>query len=102
MTVVEAAKAVTAYFMRSTRKEWLDYFMSTHFWGPLANWGLPLAAIADIKKDPEQISGQFQIQFLVQLARYVNHHYLHLITDPTLARIRREEAERQAKSQSEH
>ncbi|VDK70101.1 unnamed protein product, partial [Anisakis simplex] len=57
MTVVEAAKAVTAYFMRSTRKEWLDYFMSTHFWGPLANWGLPLAAIADIKKDPEQISG---------------------------------------------
>ncbi|KAF9322443.1 pyruvate transporter mpc1, partial [Linnemannia elongata] len=28
-----------------------------HFWGPVANWGLPLAAIADIKKDPEMISG---------------------------------------------
>ncbi|KAF9957216.1 pyruvate transporter mpc1 [Mortierella alpina] len=29
-----------------------------HFWGPVANWGLPLAAIADFKKDPELISGK--------------------------------------------
>ncbi|KAI9206478.1 uncharacterized protein BJ171DRAFT_497990 [Polychytrium aggregatum] len=28
-----------------------------HFWGPVANWGLPLAAIADMKKSPELISG---------------------------------------------
>merc|ERR1712071_219266 len=33
-----------------------EYFMSTHFWGPVANWGIPLAAIADMKKDPEMIS----------------------------------------------
>ncbi|KAG0268034.1 hypothetical protein DFQ27_007663 [Actinomortierella ambigua] len=31
--------------------------MFRHFWGPVANWGLPLAAIADFKKDPEMISG---------------------------------------------
>lgn len=46
--------------------------VGTHFWGPVrfptlsesksnilkvANWGLPLAAIADIRKDPEMISG---------------------------------------------
>lgn len=30
---------------------------STHFWGPVANWGLPLAAIADLSKDEEMISG---------------------------------------------
>lgn len=30
---------------------------STHFWGPVANWGLPLAALGDLKKDPEIISG---------------------------------------------
>jgi len=24
----------------------------------VANWGLPLAAIADMKKDPEKISGK--------------------------------------------
>ncbi|CAE6474760.1 unnamed protein product [Rhizoctonia solani] len=35
-----------------------EYFFSTHFWGPVANWGLPLAAIADISgKDEEMISG---------------------------------------------
>jgi hypothetical protein len=32
--------------------------MSTHFWGPVANWGLPLAAIADTQKSPEYISGK--------------------------------------------
>ncbi|PWN26282.1 UPF0041-domain-containing protein [Jaminaea rosea] len=34
-----------------------DYFFSTHFFGPLANWGLPLAALADLSKDEEVISG---------------------------------------------
>ncbi|CCU99800.1 unnamed protein product [Malassezia sympodialis ATCC 42132] len=33
-----------------------EYFFSTHFWGPVANWGLPLAAIADLKKDETLIS----------------------------------------------
>ncbi|XP_022919971.1 mitochondrial pyruvate carrier 1 [Onthophagus taurus] len=38
-----------------------DYFFSTHFWGPAANWGIPLAAIADFKKDPKFISGNMTI-----------------------------------------
>ncbi|XP_049871137.1 mitochondrial pyruvate carrier 1 isoform X2 [Pectinophora gossypiella] len=33
-------------------------FVFTHFWGPVANWGIPLAAIADLKKDPTFISGK--------------------------------------------
>ncbi|KIK70966.1 hypothetical protein GYMLUDRAFT_210670 [Collybiopsis luxurians FD-317 M1] len=47
----------------STFMAWLrspasrEYLMSTHFWGPLANWGLPLAALADLSKDEEVISG---------------------------------------------
>ncbi|KAE9408093.1 UPF0041-domain-containing protein [Gymnopus androsaceus JB14] len=47
----------------STFMAWLrspasrEYLMSTHFWGPLANWGLPLAALADLRKDEEVISG---------------------------------------------
>uniref|UniRef100_A0A663MU03 Mitochondrial pyruvate carrier n=1 Tax=Athene cunicularia TaxID=194338 RepID=A0A663MU03_ATHCN len=32
--------------------------MSKHFWGPVANWGLPVAAINDMKKSPEIISGR--------------------------------------------
>ncbi|KAF8745594.1 hypothetical protein AX14_006913 [Amanita brunnescens Koide BX004] len=49
--------------MASTFFTWLrspaarSYFFSTHFWGPVANWGLPLAAIADLSKDEEMISG---------------------------------------------
>ncbi|XP_050713668.1 mitochondrial pyruvate carrier 1-like [Eriocheir sinensis] len=39
-------------------KEFRDYLMSTHFWGPVANWGIPLAAIADTRKPPEFISGK--------------------------------------------
>ena len=33
------------------------YFFSTHFWGPVANWGLPLAAFTDLSKDAGMISG---------------------------------------------
>lgn len=39
-------------------KDFRDYLMSTHFWGPVANWGIPLAAIADTRKDPSFISGK--------------------------------------------
>lgn len=52
-----AVSLVSTYFRRYSRKEWIDYFCSTHFWGPAANWGLPLAAIADLKKNPDLISG---------------------------------------------
>nr|XP_033794375.1 mitochondrial pyruvate carrier 1 [Geotrypetes seraphini] len=39
-------------------KDFRDYLMSTHFWGPVANWGLPIAAINDMNKSPEIISGR--------------------------------------------
>ncbi|KAJ1720630.1 pyruvate transporter mpc1 [Coemansia erecta] len=39
-------------------KEFRSYLMSTHFWGPAANWGIPLSAIADFSASPEKISGK--------------------------------------------
>jgi len=33
-----------------------QYFFSTHFWGPLANWGFVIAGLADMQKSPEIIS----------------------------------------------
>uniref|UniRef100_A0A2A4IS31 Mitochondrial pyruvate carrier n=1 Tax=Heliothis virescens TaxID=7102 RepID=A0A2A4IS31_HELVI len=42
-------------------KEFRQYLMSTHFWGPVANWGIPLAALADIQKDPSFISGKMTL-----------------------------------------
>lgn len=42
----EAIMAGVAALVRKTReyvktKEFQDYISSTHFWGPVANWGLP-------------------------------------------------------------
>ncbi|GLH08005.1 Mitochondrial pyruvate carrier [Gryllus bimaculatus] len=55
-------------------KEFRDYLMSTHFWGPIANWGIPLAAIADTQKSPEMISGKMTtglMDFLILLIFYI-------------------------------
>jgi hypothetical protein len=39
--------------------------ISTHFWGPVANWGLPLAALSDMKNDPEIISPRMTAALIV-------------------------------------
>ncbi|CEP62435.1 pyruvate transporter MPC1 LALA0_S05e05600g [Lachancea lanzarotensis] len=53
-----AQKAVTqSVIRRYLNKETLKYVFTTHFWGPVSNFGIPLAAIYDLKKDPEMISG---------------------------------------------
>ncbi|XP_055926439.1 mitochondrial pyruvate carrier 1-like isoform X2 [Argiope bruennichi] len=53
-----ASKFVGSMFQQLKSKEFRTYLCSTHFWGPVANWGIPIAAIADIKKDPSIISGK--------------------------------------------
>ncbi|XP_008833331.1 mitochondrial pyruvate carrier 1 isoform X2 [Nannospalax galili] len=55
-----------ADYVRS--KDFRDYLMSTHFWGPVANWGLPVAAINDMKKSPEIISGRMTFGTTSKLA----------------------------------
>ncbi|XP_069320204.1 mitochondrial pyruvate carrier 1-like protein [Eulemur rufifrons] len=55
--------AGVAALLRKTRdyvktQEFRDYLTSTHFWGPVANWGLPMAAFNDMKRSPDIISGR--------------------------------------------
>ncbi|KAK6455180.1 uncharacterized protein RJT20DRAFT_55315 [Scheffersomyces xylosifermentans] len=38
-------------------KQSLRYMCTTHFWGPVSNFGIPVAAILDLKKEPDLISG---------------------------------------------
>lgn len=33
----------------------IEYFTSTHFWGPVCNWAIPLAAIGDCYDKPADI-----------------------------------------------
>ncbi|XP_059149510.1 mitochondrial pyruvate carrier 1-like [Physella acuta] len=42
-------------------KEFRDWITRYHFWGPVANWGLPLAALGDLQKNPEIISGKMTL-----------------------------------------
>ncbi|TPX44502.1 hypothetical protein SeMB42_g04309 [Synchytrium endobioticum] len=59
-----------------SKKETRDYFFSTHFWGPVANWGLPLAAMADIKKSPELISGKMTTALCIYSALFMRFAWL--------------------------
>jgi len=51
--------------------EFRQYLMSTHFWGPIANWGIPLAAIADFKKDPSFISPRMTTALILYSALFM-------------------------------
>ncbi|KAI8900406.1 mitochondrial pyruvate carrier [Globomyces pollinis-pini] len=54
-----APSATSKAIQYITSKEFRSYLCSTHFWGPVANWGLPMAALIDIRdKSPEFISGK--------------------------------------------
>lgn len=46
-------------------KEFRDYITSTHFWGPVASGGLPLAAVNDMKSSPDVISGRMTTALLL-------------------------------------
>ncbi|XP_065170020.1 mitochondrial pyruvate carrier 1 [Atheta coriaria] len=52
-------------------KDFRTYLMSTHFWGPVANWGIPIAALADIKKDPKFISGNMTVALCLYSAIFM-------------------------------
>lgn len=52
-------------------KETRDYFMSTHFWGPAANWAIPIAALADIRRDPKYISGKMTFALCLYSAMFM-------------------------------
>lgn len=54
-------------------KRFVKYVCSTHFWGPVSNFGIPLAAIADLKKDPELISGPMTSSLIVYSAVFMRY-----------------------------
>ncbi|KAK9727803.1 Mitochondrial pyruvate carrier [Popillia japonica] len=57
-------------------KEFRQYLMSTHFWGPLANWGIPIAAISDTQKDPKIISGRMTVALCLYSAMFMRFAWI--------------------------
>ncbi|KAG2187943.1 hypothetical protein INT44_000693 [Umbelopsis vinacea] len=75
-----ASKEFKSYLMRSETNSFIYpfSFISTHFWGPgestyrrIANWGIPIAAISDWKKDPQYISGNMTAALCVYSALFM-------------------------------
>ncbi|XP_074156922.1 mitochondrial pyruvate carrier 1-like protein [Sminthopsis crassicaudata] len=60
-------------YMRT--KEFKDYVKSTHFWGPAANWGLPLAALKDMRASPEIISGRMTFALICYSLAFMRFAY---------------------------
>ncbi|XP_036038637.1 mitochondrial pyruvate carrier-like protein [Onychomys torridus] len=56
-------------------KEFRDYITSTHFWGPVANWGLPLAAFRDTRAPPDIISGRMTTALVLYSMAFMRFAY---------------------------
>lgn len=46
---------------------------STHFWGPVSNFGIPLAAVMDLKKEPDLISGPMTFSLIGYSAVFMRY-----------------------------
>ena len=57
-TKAATESAVTRLTNWMKTPDFRSYLMSTHFWGPVSNFGIPLAAVMDLKKDETKISGR--------------------------------------------
>ncbi|KAI5816774.1 mitochondrial pyruvate carrier [Pyronema omphalodes] len=54
--------------------KYTDYVCSTHFWGPVSNFGIPVAAVLDIsRKEPDVISGKMTAALVVYSAVFMRY-----------------------------
>ncbi|KAK0734465.1 hypothetical protein B0T26DRAFT_737138 [Lasiosphaeria miniovina] len=51
----------------------LDYVCSTHFWGPVSNFGIPVAAVMDTQKSPDLISGKMTLALVIYSATFMRY-----------------------------
>ncbi|KAL6175018.1 hypothetical protein ACLB2K_051661 [Fragaria x ananassa] len=49
---------------------------TTHFWGPVANWGFVAAGLADMSKPPEKISGNMTAAMCVYSALFMRFAWM--------------------------
>jgi len=68
-----AAASIKAINAKIRSNKVLDYFCSTHFWGPASNFGIPIAAVLDTQKDPEIISGKFTAALTVYSGTFMRY-----------------------------
>ncbi|KAL4927116.1 pyruvate transporter MPC1 [Aspergillus undulatus] len=67
------AAAIKAINAKIRSNKVADYVCSTHFWGPVSNFGIPVAAVMDTQKDPEIISGQMTGALVIYSATFMRY-----------------------------
>ncbi|KAM3512291.1 hypothetical protein MY11210_004075 [Beauveria gryllotalpidicola] len=50
-----------------------SYICSTHFWGPVSNFGIPVAAVMDTQKSPDLISGGMTGALVIYSATFMRY-----------------------------
>ncbi|KAL5003866.1 hypothetical protein BDV10DRAFT_154514 [Aspergillus recurvatus] len=72
-TSYKMAAAIKAINAKIRSNKVADYVCSTHFWGPVSNFGIPIAAVMDTQKDPEIISGQMTGALVIYSATFMRY-----------------------------
>lgn len=55
-------------------KENFKYIFTTHFWGPVSNFGIPIAAVMDLRNKPaESISGPMTLALTLYSAVFMRY-----------------------------
>jgi len=67
------AAAIKAINAKIRSNKVLDYICSTHFWGPVSNFGIPIAAVMDTQKDPEIISGRMTAALTIYSGTFMRY-----------------------------
>lgn len=65
--------ATRSLIQKYINKETLKYVFTTHFWGPVSNFGIPIAALYDLKKDPTLISGPMTMALVAYSAVFMKY-----------------------------
>ncbi|KAL6942373.1 pyruvate transporter mpc1 [Hanseniaspora vineae] len=63
--------ASRSFISKYLNKETLKYVFTTHFWGPVSNFGIPIAALYDLKKDEALISGPMTGALVIYSAAFM-------------------------------
>ncbi|GJM98938.1 hypothetical protein PR202_gb22772 [Eleusine coracana subsp. coracana] len=73
---------------------------TTHFWGPVANWGFVIAGLVDMNKPPEMISGNMTAGLFMRFAWMVQpRNYLLLACHASNESVQLYQLSRWARSQ---
>ncbi|CCC69953.1 hypothetical protein NCAS_0D03720 [Naumovozyma castellii] len=65
--------ATRSLIQKYINKETLKYVFTTHFWGPVSNFGIPIAALYDLKKDQTLISGPMTFALVAYSAVFMRY-----------------------------